>query len=80
MFTLELTSGLREGELIALKRSDLNVEDRTLTIHEGRVVERRELVEYTGETRTISLPRQTVQLLEQEHAKHPSMPKHSPAC
>jgi len=44
------------------------VEDRTLTIHEGRVVERRELVEYTGETRTISLPRQTVQLLEQEHA------------
>ena len=75
-----LTGGLREGELIALKWSDLNAKDGTLTIHEGRTVERRELVEYTGKTRTIVLPRQTVQLLKQEHAKHPSMPKHSPAC
>jgi len=74
MFTLVLTSGLREGELIALKWSDLNVEDGTLTVHEGRVVERRELVEYAGKTRIISLPRQMVQLLEQEHAKHPSSP------
>lgn len=74
MFTLALTAGLRQGELIALKWSDLNVDERTLTIHEGRSVECRELVEYTGETRTISLSRQTVQLLEQEHAKHPSSP------
>lgn len=74
MFTLALTAGLREGELIALKWTDLNVEERTLTIHEGQSVENRELVEYGGETRTISLTRQTVQLLEQEHARHPSNP------
>jgi len=72
MFTLELTAGLREGELIALKWSDLNVEERMLTIHEGRSVERRELVEYAGGTRMISLPHQTVQLLELEHTRHPS--------
>lgn len=74
MFTLALTAGLRQGELIALKRSDLNAEEHTLTIYEGRVVESRELVEYTGETRTIYLPHQTVQLLEQEHARNPSSP------
>jgi len=74
MFTLALTAGLRQGELIALKWSDLNIDERALTIYEGRSVERRELVEYTGGTRTISLPHQTVQLLEQEHAKHPSSP------
>lgn len=74
MFTLALTAGLRQGELIALKWADLNVEERTLTIHEGRAVERRELVDYAGGTRTIALPHQTVQLLEQEHAGHPSNP------
>ena len=74
MFTLVLTAGLRQGELIALKWSDLNVEECTLTIHEGRSVERREPVEYAGGTRTISLSRQMVHLLEQEHAKHPSSP------
>lgn len=74
MFTLALTTGLRPGELIALKWSDLNVEKRTLTIHEGRSVECRELVDYAGGTRTISLSRQTVQLLEQEHARHSNSP------
>lgn len=74
MFTLALTTGLRPGELIALEWSDLNVEKRMLTIYEGRSLECRELVEYTGGTRTISLPYQMVQLLEQEHAKHPSSP------
>ncbi|SBW06106.1 putative phage integrase [uncultured Eubacteriales bacterium] len=74
MFTLALTAGLRQGELIALKWPDLNVEERTLAIHEGRAVERRELVDYAGGVRTISLSPQTVQLLEQEHTKHPSSP------
>ena len=74
MFTLALTAGLRQGELIALKWSDLNVDEHTLTIHEGRSVECRELVDYAGGTRTISLPHQMVQLLEQEHARHPSSP------
>ena len=44
MFMLALTTGLRQGELIALKWSDLNVKNRTLTISEQRSVERRELI------------------------------------
>ena len=41
MFLLALTAGLRQGELIALKWSDLDVNERTLTISESRAVERR---------------------------------------
>ena len=43
MFLLALTAGLRQGELIALKWSDLDVKERTLTIAEKRSVERREV-------------------------------------
>ena len=74
MFLLALTAGLRQGELIALKWSDLDVKERTLTITEKRSVERRELVEYEGGTRTISLPLEVVKLLIEEHARHPSNP------
>lgn len=70
MFLLALTAGLRQGELIALKWSDLDVKQRTLTISEQRAVERRELVEYGGETRTIALTPEAVALLVEEHAKH----------
>ena len=54
MFMLALTAGLRQGELIALKWNDLNAKNRTLTISEQRSVERRELIEYGSETRTIT--------------------------
>ena len=74
MFLLALTAGLRQGELIALKWSDLDVKERTLTITEKRSVERRELVEYGDETRTISLTEEVVELLRLEHAWHPSSP------
>ena len=74
MFLLALTAGLRQGELIALKWSDLDVKERTLTISENRSVERRELVEYKGGTRTISLTTEAVELLNIEHARHPSSP------
>ena len=74
MFLLALTAGLRQGELIALKWSDLDVKERTLTITEKRSVERRELVEYGDETRTISLTEEVVELLRLEHARHPSSP------
>ena len=74
MFLLALTAGLRQRELITLKWSDLNVKTRTLTISEGRSVERRKLVEYEGGTRTISLPLEVVKLLIEEHARHPSNP------
>ena len=74
MFMLALTTGLRQGELIALKWSDLNVKDRTLTISEQRSVERRELIEYGSETRKITLASEMVDLLIMEHAKHPNSP------
>ena len=63
MFLLALTVGLRQGELIALKWSDLDVKARTLTITEKRSVERRELVEYGNDTRTVSLTEEVVKLL-----------------
>lgn len=74
MFMLALTAGLRQGELIALKWSDLNVKVRTLTISEQRSVERRELIEYGSETRTMTLASEIVDLLIIEHSKHPSSP------
>ena len=74
MFTLALTAGLRQGELIALKWNDFNVKNRTLTISEQRSVERRELIEYGSETRTITLASEVVDLLIMEHAKHPNSP------
>ena len=74
MFLLALTAGLRQGELIALKWSDLDVKERTLTITEKRAVERRELVEYEGGTRIVSLTPEGVELLRLEHTKHPGSP------
>lgn len=74
MFMLALTAGLRQGELIALKWSDLDIESRTLTIAEKRAVERRELVEYGSQTRSIRLTPEVVDHLITEHSKHPSSP------
>ena len=74
MFMLALTAGLRQGELIALKWSDLDIENRTLTIAENRAVVRRELVEYGDQTRTIALTPEVIDLLIMEHAKHPNSP------
>lgn len=74
MFLLALTVGLRQGELITLKWSDLDVKEQTLTITEKRAVERRELVEYEGGTRIVSLTPEAVELLRLEHTKHPGSP------
>ena len=74
MFMLALTAGLRQGELIALKWNDLNVKNRTMTISEQRSVERRELIEYGSETRTITLTSEVIDLLIMEHTKHPNSP------
>ena len=74
MFMLALTTGLRQSELIALKWSDLDIENRTLTIAENRAVVRRELVEYGSQTRSIRLTPEVVHLLIMEHSKHPSSP------
>lgn len=74
MFMLALMTGLRQGELIALKWSDLDIESRTLTVAENRAVVRRELVEYGSQTRAITMTPEVVDHLIMEHNKHPSSP------
>ena len=78
MFYLELTSGLRRGELLALLWSDLDVSTRMLTVNKqvGRL--NGELVVTAPKTensiRTIALPEETVSLLIAEHERHPESP------
>lgn len=70
MFTLALTSGLREGELIALLWGNLDVEQKELTIQEERAVKSGKSVVYGERKRVVPLTHQTVRLLEAEHQKH----------
>ena len=79
MFYLELVSGLRKGELTALLWSDLDIQNRTIsvskqaswdTVHQ-LILSRPK----TGNSiREVSIPQDAVELLKQEHAKHPDNP------
>ncbi len=76
MFYLELTSGIRKGELIALLWDDLNIQDRTISVSKqairrpsGELVVDRPKTE--NAIRMISIPQEAVDLLIQEHEKHP---------
>lgn len=79
MFYLELTSGIRKGELVALLWSDLNIEERTISVSkqagrdaDGNITVTRPKTE--NSIRQISIPREAVDLLIQEHEKHPDNP------
>ena len=78
MFYLELTTGLRRGELTALLWTDLDVEKRTLTVSRsaGRLKGEVRVTQpkTANSVRTICLPKETIDLLVQEHARHPSSP------
>ena len=78
MFYLELSSGLRRGELLALQCTDLDVENRTLSITKQVNRINGELVVSPPKTRnsirTLALPQQAVDLLVSEHKKHPTNP------
>ena len=79
MFYLELVSGLRKGEPVALQWSDLDEANCTISISkqaswdtEGNLILSRPK---TGNSiREVSIPQDAVELLKQEHAKHPSNP------
>ena len=77
-FYLELTTGLRRGELLALQWTDLDVENRTLSITKQVNRINGELVVSPPKTRnsirTLALPQQAVDLLVSEHKKHPTNP------
>ena len=77
-FYLELTTGLRRGELLALQWTDLDVENRTLAVTKQVNRINGELVVSPPKTRnsirTLALPHQAVDLLIAEHQKHPRNP------
>ena len=74
MFYLELTSGLRRGELLALTWADLDTEKRILSINKqvGRVNGALTVSQpkTPNSIRRIVLPEQTVDMLIAEHEKH----------
>ena len=79
IFFLELCTGLRKGELTALLWEDLNAEQGTLRVDKqaqsipgGGVKVTRPKTETS--IRTLSVSKEVVRLLEEEHAKHPDNP------
>lgn len=78
MFYLELTSGLRRGELLALLWTDLDPDKHTISVSKsvlGRSGELRVSAPKARHSiRTIVIPQQTVGLLIQEHDLHPDNP------
>ena len=75
---LELTTGLRRGELLALRWEDLDVQNRTLSINKSVARQNGKLVISTPKTpnsiRTVLLPADTIKLLVEEHPRHPANP------
>ncbi len=78
MFYLELSSGLRRGELLALQWTDLNVKERILTVNKQVTRMESELDVTEPKTknsvRKVALSQQAVNLLVQEHEQHPDNP------
>ena len=78
MFYLELSSGLRRGELLALRWEDLNVKERILTVNKQVTRMEGELDVTEPKTknsvRKVALSQQAVDLLVQEHELHPDNP------
>ena len=79
MFFLELTSGVRKGELVALLWSDLDTEKKTLSVTKqavrgpnGEIRVGRPKTD--NSMRKISIPQEAIDLLIQEHDRHPDNP------
>ena len=79
MFYLELTSGLRKGEIVALLWKDLDIKHRTISVSKqyvrnpnGELALTRPKTETS--IRKVSIPQTAVDLLIQEHKKHPDNP------
>ena len=79
MFYLELVSGLRKGELVALRWDDLDVQSKTISVSKQYVRNPDGSLELTrpkteNSVRLVSIPQTAVDLLIQEHDKHPDNP------
>ena len=77
-FYLELTTGLRRGELLALLWTDLDAENMTISVSKQVNRINGELVVSQPKTpnsiRKLAIPQRAVELLVEEHAKHPHSP------
>ena len=79
MVYLELISGLRKGELVALQWTDLDEANCTISVSkqaswdtDGTLILSQPK---TGNSiREVSIPQDAVELLKQEHTKHPDNP------
>lgn len=75
MFCLALTSGVRKGELVALLWSDVDTEHCTISVSKQAAMIKSEMKitrpKSATSVRRISVPEQTIELLIQEHTKHP---------
>ena len=82
-FYLELTTGLRRGELLALLWTDLDVENRTISITKQVTRTKGELVVSQPKThnsiRVLPVSQQAVDLLVEEHKKHLGNPHMFPS-
>jgi len=79
MFYLELVSGLRKGELVALRWDDLDIQSNTISVSKQYVRNPDGSLELTrpkteNSVRLVSIPQTAVDLLIQEHEKHPNNP------
>lgn len=77
MFYLELVSGLRKGELVALRWDDLDIRNKTISVSKQCVRNPDGSLELTrpkteNSVRLVSIPQTAVDLLIQEHDKHPT--------
>ena len=74
MFYLELASGLRKGELVALRWEDLDIQSRTISVIRQYIRNPNGSLELTrpkteNSVRLVSIPQAAVELLLQEHGK-----------
>ena len=78
MFFLELTTGLRKGELVPLLWSDVDTNNMTISISKQAYRTKGALTVQPPKTdnsmRRIALSEETMELLKQEHDKHPGNP------
>jgi len=78
MFYLELTSGLRRGELLALLWADVDTANNTISVSKQVIRVNGALKVLPPKTknaaRKIVVPKQTIDLLIAEHEQHPDSP------
>lgn len=77
MFYLDLVSGLRKGELVALLWDALDIQNRTISINKqyiknpsGNLTLTLSRPKTEASVRRVSIPQETVDLLIREHEKH----------